>query len=150
MAFPSSTGAGATNLQAAWTQAVYVAGDIKGQASAAVTAGSIAITNAVNLIVSLNNAVAPFQTLAAIPGIDAYAQQQTGIPTITPSVDIPAVITAINALMTFMLANTPVEADGWLKFAKFNIAAHGGLTYNTFPVTGQFLTLMNNLIATIN
>ena len=153
MAFPSSTGSVQQTLDQGWANARSVAASVKAQAQQLVTligGGSVSAQLIVAVPGYATAWLAALNSVAALPGIVAYAQAQVGNGTLDVAAAFTAMTAAIQNVSSWITTNTPKDgsnnllvvqynADGTLKWASFTSAQLAGL-----------VTQLNALIATID
>jgi len=152
MAFPSSVGSINPNLDKVWDQMRDAVSEVK-QGSQPFASSLAAGCNANDIIsyqLFLVAKLAQLATLAAVPGIGAYAQAQISDPTFNIVNEYNALVAAMNAVGNWIVTNFPKGTGNYLQMATW--AGNGGLTYQQFaPATlAPLLTLVNALIAQIN
>lgn len=119
MTFPSSEN---DDLATAWASVRSVAGGIKRSAqhlhdrSAAGDINADIVVSFASLLADHNDTLSRY---ASVPGLSAYAQQQTG-----NAVDIvaeyQALLAEINATRNWILANFPKDGSGYLLYHTFS------------------------------
>lgn len=150
MTFPSSYGTTAS-LQKAWEIATDAAATIKQCAQSLNTqsnAGAVGASYLVNSLVLLANHRDLLTAAAAVPGISAYAQSQSGNTDIAS--DFNAVLAALDAARDWVIANFPKDGGGFLLERTF--AADGRWTERQFTTAAlaPLRALLQTLISTID
>jgi hypothetical protein len=153
MAFPSSNGSIQISLAEAWADARSVAANIKSRAqqvSSAAAAGTLTGDAALSLSQYLADAKVQLQRDAAVSGISAYAQNQVGDPALNVAAEFTNMLTQIDAVTAWIVANFPKDGTGRL--------LHQTITAAGRPVSAPFAaaqtvglrTALDGLIASIN
>lgn len=152
MAFPSSVGRPYI-LSNAWEGARKYAGILKTSATnlrALSAAGPVTSSDILNFQVLMADIKAQLQTLAAVPGLAAYAQAQVNDNTLDVAASFTAMTTAIDNTGGWVITNFPKDGSGFLLAQQFN---GGGRptdrTFSTATLAG-FRTQLDALIATID
>lgn len=150
MTFPSSTGA-TKSLDDAWRNATNTAAAIKQRAQAIVTqsaAGNVGASQIMDMLVFFADAKVILQTSAAVPGIAAYAQTQSGNANI--AAEFSAMTTQLDATRDWVINNFPKDGSGFL--LERTLAADGRWVDRQFSAAtlAPFRTVLNALIATID
>lgn len=94
--------------------------------------------------------LAALQSAAAIPGMAAYAQQQLNNGTYDVVTEFNTMISALQAVIAWVVNNFPKEVDGFLKDTTA-INADGSRTAASFTSvqTAGWITQLNAFIATV-
>ena len=109
--------------------------------------------SASEVLAVLDNAVANkarLQTLAAVPGVAAYAQAQENDPGYDIIAEYNALISAIDGVINEIVTTMPTSNPGGFVEA-FTLAADGSVTYRTFTA-GQLsgvITALNAVVAAV-
>ena len=72
--------------------------------------GNIDAKLALSWVANLNNIIAQFNALAALPGMQAYAQQQFGSGTYDIGAQFTAMVASLQAILTWLQTNLPSGA----------------------------------------
>jgi hypothetical protein len=153
MAFPSSVGSKADSLADAWERARAVAASVKQSAQNLNTlsaGGPISGMSIIRFCGDLADAKDVFTRLAAVPGLGAYAQEQVATPGLDVAAEFTAMVSAIDAVRTWITTNFPKDGGGFLLAVSFD--ANGRTverTFDTATLTG-FRAQLAALIATID
>jgi hypothetical protein len=97
------------SLQAGFQQMLSVASQEKNILNnwATQLAGNITGIDAMNMVANLNNVIGQFNTLAALPGLQAYAQTQFGNGSYDVSGAFTTMLSALNAVLSWLTTNVP-------------------------------------------
>jgi hypothetical protein len=153
MAFPSTAGTNAVTLQAALQSAMQIASAVKGQAQNLVSLASAGTLNGqqiANLPAWLNLQNQQLSALSTTSGLAAYAQTQIGNATFDIAAAFVAMQAAITATVQWIVSNFPVDAGGFLAYAKFDGSGNVIFTIFTAAQLAGFIAQLNALITTIN
>lgn len=141
MAFKANTVA----LQDAFEQATSLAKVEKTYLQAWSTALNSNITSifALEMLNNLARAITTFNATSAIPGMQAYAQQQFGTNTYDVATEYTNMVNALVAIQNWLKTNIPSNSVS---------IVNGVLTGNSYTPaqTAALKTLVNNAIATID
>jgi hypothetical protein len=152
MAFPSSVGRPYI-LANAWELARQVAGALKTRSVNLRTlsaAGPATSTDILSFQTYLADTKAQLQTLAAVPGLAAYAQAQVNDNTLDVAASFTAMTTQIDACGSWVVTNFPKDGNGFLLAQTFNGGGRpSDRTFSTATLAG-FRTQLDALIATID
>src|SRR5271154_2914335 len=153
MAFPAANGPTfPVTLDIAWDNARSIAQSIQQLANnlnAQIAAGPVssqAIINAAAYFYAVN---VQLNTIAAVPGIAAYAQTQVNNPSLNVATAFSTMQTAMVACYTWITTNFPVDGAGYLECLTFS---NGTLVWSTFTTAqlSGLATLLTALSATID
>jgi hypothetical protein len=149
MAFPA-TG----DLAYTWTFVRAVAAQVKSRTVDLRTrsaAGPVSRLSVINLTSYLADARATLVNAAATPGIGPYAQAQTNDPQLNIAAEFTAMIAAIDETITWIVANFPQDANGFLALYQWN-GLTGRMTEASFSSAqlAQLRTRLDALSATIS
>lgn len=148
--FPSS---GSTSTLAdALANARSAATSIKAQAQALLAQIAAGSTSAAQLIAVPGYAaqwVTALNSYAAVPGMQAYAQAQLGNATLDITTAFTNMVSAIQAVASWLTANTPKDVNGNLLVMQYD--ANGNIVYATFTPAqlAGLVTALTGLVATI-
>lgn len=153
MAFPSSIGTKATDLIRAWDAMRSFAGEVKSSSqqlrdtSAATTIGANLIITYLRELVAARSVLV---TIAATPGLEAYARSQISDPTLDLAASWTAMRNAIDSTITWIRTNFPKDGSGYLLYETLD--ANGVLQIRTLTpaTTAGLRTTLDALIATID
>jgi hypothetical protein len=150
MAFPSTAGSTPEALSAAWVSAMAIAGSIKTDSQAVrdqSLAGNVGSSRILDHLTFLADQKIRLQQIAALPGIAAYAQAQTGDANV--AAEFTAMISAMDGVRDWVIANFPVVST-FLQAKTFQ--ADGRTTDRQFSTAAlaNYRTQLDTLIATIN
>ena len=153
MAFPSSQGSKPNTLSQALENISAAAGSVKSaaqQIKAASLSGPIGANNVITYVGDLADWRDRISTLAATPGLAAYAQAQYNDGTLDIVAAFNAMLTQIDATRSWVVTNFPKDGSGNLLEKKFD--ANGRVSLNTFSTAtlATFRTQLDALIATID
>lgn len=144
MAFPSDS---SLDLDTAWASLRATAGRMKSQAVAMAAAANVTRRAALEYANALADYLAAFNLYTAVPGLAAYAQQQTGT-----AIDIVAEFTAMRtqlvATQDWLVANFPATS-GELRVYSFDANKRFADINLTAPQLAAFKTQLNALAATV-
>lgn len=155
MAFPSSTGSKGMDKHEAWVGSRNVAAAVK-QASQNVrslsASGSLASSNLLDYVTYLADARAQLATYALVPGIATYGQEQLEDPTMNLTQEFVTMRDQIDATRTWITANFPKNAQGFLLAQTFTTDGSGRQADRVFTAaeTAGLRTVLDALIATID
>lgn len=149
MSFPASQ----NPLAIALAQAQATAAALKGQSQSALAqmqAGPVSANLVLQVFLQCFGAKTTLNTLAAVPGLGAYAQAQYNNNTFDIVTEFNNMITLINAVGSWILSNFPTDTGGFIQ--KDKIDGTNGLTTSTFTTaqTAGLQTALSNLIADIS
>jgi hypothetical protein len=152
--FPTLSGSVHDDLSVAWTKARVAAGYIKQQTlslKALSVAGNVGSTQILDYLTMLTLQKASLQNSAAIPGIDVYAQNQTGT-SIDITVSFNAMVSAINTVGSWIMTNFPKDASGFLLAKQWEAGNTGRTVDRQFTTSdlAAFRTQLDALLATLN
>ncbi len=154
MTFPSNSGTRQDNLDVAWNTARATAGNIKTRTTALRTmlnsnTGSSAILTYATF---LADARLILQKVATTPGIAAYAQQQINDGSINIAAEFTAMVSALDAVVSWIVTNFPKDGSGFLLATQFDGANNGRTTDRQFTTvqTAGLRPALDNLLATID
>lgn len=153
MAFPSSNGSVQVSLAEAWADARAAAANVKSraqQASVASAAGTLTGDAAVSLSTFLADSKVQLQRDAGVSGIGAYAQSQIGDPTLNVATEFNGLLTALDAVVSWIIANFPKDASGRLLHQTLTAAGRPVSAPFTAAQTAGLRTALDGLIAAIN
>lgn len=153
MAFPSSNGSVQVSLAEAWGDARAAAANVKSraqQASAASSAGTLTGDQALQLSTFLADSKVQLQRDAAVSGIAAYAQSQVGDPALNVAAEFSAMLTALDAVVTWVVANFPKDGTGRLLHQTLTAAGRPVSAPFTAAQTAGLRTALDGLSASIN
>ena len=139
-AFMAST----VSLQQGLAQSMNIALQEKNylQTWSAKLSGNITALDAVTWVANLNNVIAQFNTIAALPGLAAYAQAQVGSGTYDIVAAFNTMVAALTAILNWLKTNIPSNA----------ITITNGLEVGAVyapATTASLKTLVDAAIATI-
>jgi hypothetical protein len=153
MAFPSASGNNNLTLQRALDNAMTAAAQVKNLATGYAQQAASQGLNA-QQIWGLTGQLSGFnQSLtiyAAVPNLGSFAQTALGSATLDIVAAFNTMQSAIVSTVQWVSTNFPVDAGGYLQYAKSD--GNGNLLYTQFTpaqLTG-FVTVLNSLAATIN
>jgi hypothetical protein len=150
MSFPASTELLATALG----DAASLANGLKSTAQSLIASSAVGPTQRVvylRFMGALARAIARWQTIAAMPGIGAYAQAQFGSGSLDVAAEFSAMRNAAIALRDWISANFPKDAGSGAQIAQvWN--PDGSVTNLTFTSAqlAQFRTEAASFVATIS
>ena len=72
--------------------------------------GNITALDATSWVANLNNVIGQFNTIAALPGLAAYAQEQVGSVSYDIVGAFTAMVTALTAILNWLKTNIPPNA----------------------------------------
>lgn len=149
MAFPASTQIQVDALQRARSAALEVKGKAQRKRDT-MAAQSISGRFVLSVLDDVTAAIAEWDGAASVPGIDAYAQAQYDDTNLDISVEFNAMRAAAVSVRDWIVANLPVDANGWLLLR--SVDASGQLSDRTFTSaqTEGLRSELDALIATIN
>jgi hypothetical protein len=145
MAFPSSNGSVQISLAEAWGDARAAAANVKSraqQASAASTAGTLTGDQALQLSTFLADAKVQLQRDAA--------QSQVGDPALNVATEFSGMLTALDAVVAWVVANFPKDASGRLLHQTLTAAGRPVTAPFTAAQTAGLRTALDGLSASIN
>jgi hypothetical protein len=151
--FPSSTGSTQQTLADGLANARSSAASIKAQAQsllAQIAAGPVSAAALIAIPGYAAQWVAALNACAALPGMATYAQAQVGNATLDVAAAFNAMVSAIQAVGSWITTNTPKDGSGNLLVMQYG--GSGALVYATFT-SGQLaglVTALNALVATID
>lgn len=150
MAFPSS--AGQDDLDTAWTAIRASAGRVKVESqrlSAQSVAGDIEAQVVVRYADALASCNDQFARYTVVPGLVAYVRAQINDDTLDIVAEYNTMLTQINAVRNWIIANFPKDANGFLLYHTFG--ATGRIVQRTLTPaqTAGLRTQLDALIATI-
>jgi hypothetical protein len=153
MAFPSTTGSKRDDLQTAWGTVRSLAAAVKAEAQNIRTlsaAGTLGAANLLHLVTFLADVKSENQRLAAVPGLQAYAQSQVNNTGLDLAAEFTAMRTQLDATTAWVVANFPKDANGFLLAQ--TIGADGRQVDRVFTAaqTAALRTVLDALIATID
>jgi hypothetical protein len=153
MAFPSDGGTLKFGLAEAWQGIRRAATQLKQaseQVNAASLAGPITSRTILNYVVFLADKRDEIVAYAAVPGLNAYAQEQVDDTELDIGAEFVAMRNALDAARDWIVANFPKDGNGWLLAQ--SITAQGRLTERTFSTAALavFRTQLQGLIAAID
>lgn len=146
MAFPSDQ---TIDLQTAWTGVRREAGVVKGRAAQMSAASSVTRLQALEFANQLADSLSLLDTLAATPGLAAYAQEQVNNAQLNIASEFSAMRTQIVATQDWLVANFPKAADGALAVYAFDPSKRFANVNLTAGQVSAFKAQLNALIATI-
>lgn len=149
MAFPSDTTR--RTLSAGLQRAQSTAGNTKRIAAnnhARMASGVITAGGLISLLDNLRGAHSELTTVAAMPGIADYAEEQLGVETVTQ--DFGAMLSAIETAAGWIITHLPRADDGALKMEDMD--AQGRRTERSFSTaqTAGLRSALDAVIATID
>ncbi len=155
MAFPSSGGTHQDDLLFLWRQARVVTRQIKDQASslrATSAVGSLQANSILGFSAFLYSMRVQLQAAASAVGMNAFAQNQIGDATINIATEFTAMLTQIDSVIAWIIANFPKDGNGFLLAQTFN-ADNSGRTvdrpFTTIQMAG-FRAVLDGLVASID
>jgi hypothetical protein len=150
MAFPSSTGSRQQNLDAAWNSVRSAVTSLKASASAIRTATAINSQDLINLLRTCASVRKSIYDASQLTGIQAYVRTQLGDPTLDLVGEANALITALDAVTSWIGSNFPKNPANYL--LNTTMDGNGNLTYRTFSPTelAPLMPLLDDLLARID
>lgn len=153
MAFPSDSGTNPQALDLAWNTARALAGRIK-RLCTAVRAQSAAGPIGWSVIEDLLRQVADHRdalaTIAALPGIGAWAQEQEANAGLNVTAEYNALVTQLNNVRDWVIANAPKDGSGYLLVTQLDANARPVDRQFSSASLAGFRTQLDGLIAAIN
>lgn len=149
---PFKSSAGGDALGQAYDAVRAVAGAIKREAQTLhdqCAAGDVEAWRIAQYCESLSNSRDRLAALAAIPGLGAYAQAQENDPAYDVAAEYATMRDAIDATRTWIVANFPKDASGYLQAFQFTAQAKLARRALTTAQTAGLRTTLQSLIATI-
>lgn len=148
MAFPAT----GVKLADAYRLLTGRAADVRAQSvslRASSLAGPVAADRILSFAQMLSRSKTEMTTLAALPGMVAYAQAQENNASLNIVTEFNLMIAQVDATVAWIVTNFPQDASGF-KLA-FTLSAAGAPVYRTFDTAtlATFRTTLDALIATI-
>lgn len=155
MAFPSNNGTKQENLASAWNTARSLASTIKTKAQNiryTSAASTISANTLLDFITYLADNKLILEKIAGLPGIENYAKEQCSDAALDISGEYNNLVQSINSVITWVISNAPVDANGYLLLTKFAVENNGRTTTRAFSIeeTAGFRTVLDALIAAID
>lgn len=147
MAYPASTQNQADGFRTANGTALALKNEMTIRV-ANMAAGNVGVDYILDIVDRLVKAVVVLNSVAAIPGIGAYAQAQINDQNLNLATEFAAMVSAAETARNWIVTNMP--SDGTYILAAM-LAANGTLTYRQFTPaqTSTLRSNLNALIATI-
>lgn len=123
MAFPSASGARQTTLASALLEIMTIASAVKSRASALSVQSAAQPVAGSSIIAAMRQFIesrARLLTLAAVPGLGAYAQEQLNDATINVANEFSALTAGLDQIRDWMETNFPKNAAGYLLREQFD------------------------------
>lgn len=145
MSFPSDS---TTDPASAWAGARATAGRMKSTAQSFVAAGSITRRSVLEYANSLADSLAAFNSFTAVPGVGAFAKEQTNDPNFDIAAEFNTMRTQLVATQDWIVANFPATT-GELRVYTFDVNKRFADVNLTAGQLSAFKTQLNSLIATV-
>src|SRR5437879_137303 len=135
MAFPSLGGTRQNDCAETWVRARILARRVKDTAQSVrdlSAAGTLAASSVLSFATLLADMKVEFNNAAAVQGIGAYAQSQINDPSFNVATSFSGMLSAMDSVTAWIIANFPKDGSGFLLGATFNADNSGRQIDRTF------------------
>ena len=148
MAFPASTQALSEGLNAATREAGRIKA-FSSRAASVMRGGPVSGNQVLQIMSEMSAALALWDRVAALPGIQQYARDQYSDQALDIGVEFTNMRNAAIAVRDWVVANFPVSAGGYIE--KDTLGMDGSISVRQFPPTqtAPLSTLLDTLVAAI-